>query len=255
MHWKVFLASATGKYHLDAAEPCQDAAHFAIRDEAFVGVVCDGAGSAEQGQAGAQFLARAVTEGVAGALASGCLTHSGGPGTVEQLQDIVRGARDALSRIAASEQRVLRDFASTLVGCFSTPLGGCFFHIGDGFAVQRAGAGAAAGSGAISLPENGEFADQTYFVTDESWCEHLRVTPLGAVHPGCVIGLMSDGTASFAIDRARTGFFGPFIDPVVTFLRKTGGDDGSLALQNLLEGEKTFAITGDDKTLLLALAA
>lgn len=251
MHWKVFFASATGKYHLDGDQPCQDAGHFAIAEEVFVGVVCDGAGSADQGQVGAQFLARAVSESVAGALVSGTLAVAGGPDTLEHLQEIIGGARDTLVGIAALQQRELRDFASTLLGCFSTPTGGCFFHIGDGFGVQRAGTG----TRAISVPENGEFADQTYFVTDESWCDHLRVTPLGAVEPGCLIGLMSDGTASFAIDRERTGFFGPFIDPVVNFLRNTSDADGSLALQNLLEGEKTFAITGDDKTLLLALAA
>jgi hypothetical protein len=70
-----------------------------------------------------------------------------------------------------------------------------------------------------------------------------------------VIGLMSDGTSPFAVNRPRTGFYRPFIDPVVKFLSNATEENGSQALKNLLADEKTFEITSDDKTLLLALAS
>ena len=141
--------------------------------------------------------------------------------------------------------------ACTLVGCVAGPDGGCFFHIGDGFGVFVDGRGHTV----LSPPENGEYTDETYFVTDEDWETHLRLTPFGAPARGGTIGLMSDGVSPFAIDRARTGFYAPFIDPVRAFLARATEHDGNQALRNLLESEKTLAITSDDKALLLALCA
>ena len=57
MKWKVFFASATGKYHLDRNDPCQDAGHYAVIDDVLIGVVCDGAGSSSNGQSGSEFFA------------------------------------------------------------------------------------------------------------------------------------------------------------------------------------------------------
>ena len=110
----------------------------------------------------------------------------------------------------------------------------------------------AAGESVLSRPENGEYADETYFVTDENWKDHLRLTPLAAPGRGCVIGLMSDGTAPFAVDRARSGFFRPFIDPVAAYLREAAAPNGNEALRNLLESPRAGEISSDDKTLLLA---
>jgi hypothetical protein len=251
MHWKVFLATATGKHHLDADLPCQDAGHYLVVDGNLVGVVCDGAGSAAQGHEGAQRFATRLAARLAARLEAGSLAPQDAAGARTAIHDAIAAERDSLELEAAARGLVLRDFACTLVGCVAGRKGGCFFHIGDGFAIHRRGDGVSV----LSAPENGEFADETYFVTDTSWQEHLRVTPLAAARPGCLIGLMSDGTSPFAVDRPRTGFFAPFIEPVLRFLRQAGEADGSLALRRLLEDEQTFAITTDDKTLLLALAA
>ena len=107
------------------------------------------------------------------------------------------------------------DFSCTLVGCVASADGGCFFHIGDGFAIYQG----AAGDSVLSRPENGEYADETFFVTDEDWQDHLRFTPVPRPERGSVIGLMSDGTAPFAVNRERSAFFRPFIDPIAAFLR------------------------------------
>ncbi len=134
------------------------------------------------------------------------------------------------------------------MGCVASRSVGCFFHIGDGFAVQQS----AAGTAILSLPENGEYTNETYFATDPDWQAHLRVTLLSQLQRGDLIGLMSDGTSAFAIDKSKTEFYKPFIDPVATFLKSTSELHGNEALQNLLESEKTLEITSDDKTLLLA---
>jgi len=231
--------------------PCQDAVHCVQLATAFVGVVCDGAGSASQGRQGADFFARSVAERIGDAIRTGSLEPGMPAESHERLLAIIEAVRDELGQLALAQRCDLRDFACTMVGCACTQAGGWFFHIGDGFAVHRADSG----QSTVSLPENGEFSDETYFVTEGNWREHLRMTVLPAARSGCLIGLMSDGTSPFAIDRGRTGFYGPFIDPIVRFLSGATAQDGNQALYNVLASERTHAITVDDKTLLLALAA
>ena len=243
----MFLASTAGRHHLEHALPCQDAVFHRLVGDAFVGAVCDGAGSALEGRCGAQFLAAAVVTRIAEALGLGEWPRQE---PAAALRAAVGGARDGLQALADERGLELRDFATTLIGCVGSPAGGCFFHVGDGYGVLQGSTGEAV----LSPPENGEYADQTYFVTDDAWAGHLRLTPFAATHPGALIGLMSDGTSPFAIDRARTGFYRPFIDPVTRFLAQADEEQGNRALRSLLEDEKTHAITADDKTLLLAMA-
>jgi len=251
MKWKVFFASAAGKHHLVNNMPCQDSGHYLVIEDVLIGVVCDGAGSASEGQAGAEFFARRITELISDSVRCGRFAKVPPSGYRDCLMAIIREARSQMNEIAVSRQLSLRDYACTLVGCITSRDGGCLFHIGDGFAVYSR----QTGESVLSHPENGEYTDETYFVTDEIWEEHLRVTPICEINRGCLIGLMSDGASPFAINRMRNGFYRPFIDPVVTFLSNATEQNGNQALKNVLADEKTFDITPDDKALLLALAS
>jgi len=251
MQWKVFFASAAGKYHLASNAPCQDSGHYVVIDDILVAAVCDGAGSASEGHLGSEFFARKVTELVAESIRSERFAKNAESDYRDDLLAIIQEARSQMGEVALSRQLELRDFACTLVGCVSSKKTGCFFHIGDGFAIFLRDSG----ESVLSHPENGEYTDETYFVTDDSWKEHLRVTPISNINRGCLIGLMSDGASPFAINRLKTGFYRPFIDPVVTFLSKATEHNGNQALKNVLENEKTLEITPDDKALLLALAS
>jgi hypothetical protein len=251
MNWKVFFASATGKYHLASNAPCQDSAHYAVVEDVLIGVVCDGAGSANEGHVGSEFFARNLTELIAESVKSGHFAEVAREDYRDYLSAMIQAIRSQLDEIAVSRQLTPRDFACTLVGCVAFRDGGCFFHIGDGFAIHLS----ETGESVLSQPENGEYADETYFVTDDNWKDHLRVTPISVVNCGGLIGLMTDGASPFAVNKPRTGFYGPFIDPVVNFLRNATEHNGCQALKNLLESEKAYEITPDDKTLLLALAS
>ncbi len=242
--WSVFSASTIGKRNLEQGVAGQDASHCVVTHDVLVAIVCDGAGSVPEGRTGSQFIARTLAEQL-----SVTLQAEGSVRPEATIQSAIESVRTRLADLAASRQLALHDFSCTLLGCVATPRGGCFFHIGDGFAIQQD----AAGGSVLSRPENGEYADETYFVTDENWRDHLRLTPLPAPEPGCVIGLMSDGTAPFAVNRARDGFFRPFIDPIAAFLREATAPNGNEALRTLLESPRACEISHDDKTLLLAL--
>ncbi len=241
--WSVFSVSTTGKRNSEQNHATQDASHFSIIDGVLIATVCDGAGSATKGGEGANFIAHTLVEQIATFLPS----HN--DRLEASIQLAIESVRVQLAQWSSTHQLVLNDYACTLVGCVVTPHGGLFFHIGDGFAIVQN----SSGDSILSTPENGEYTDETYFVTDDNWKEHLRVTSIPGSQQGGMIGLMSDGTAPFAINRTRSGFFRPFIDPIETFLRAATVPIGNQALRNLLESPRACEISHDDKTLLLAL--
>lgn len=172
--WRVFSASATGKRNLEQGTPGQDASDCVVTGDALVAVVCDGAGSVQEGQAGSEFVAHSLTGHLAGALPAHGATE-----LEAAIRSAIAAVRERLAVLAASRQLDLHEFSCTLVGCVVSPGGGFFFHIGDGFGIwQDAGAGAV-----LSVPENGEYADETYFLTDGNWSDHLRLTPLPSPGP------------------------------------------------------------------------
>lgn len=246
--WKTFAASAIGKYHIDNGIPCQDDFDYRVVGDVFVGVVCDGAGSSAHSEVGAKECARTVVERIAAKLTSDSTSPLDEACSRVHLESVVDLVRTRLQTIADERGFNFHDLSCTLVGCIASTEGGCLFHIGDGFGVAEF----SGSKPVLSLPENGEYANETYFVTANDWAARLRITPLAAAQSGR-IALMSDGAAPFVVNRERTGLFDPFITPVSKFLSGASQDDGNQGLRDTLADERTYAITGDDKTLLIAI--
>lgn len=240
--WRIYAASAIGKGHIDGDLPCQDACGSTFDNERLIAVVCDGAGSVSKSDIGARECVDVICKflsGIAGASPS-CIDQT----VIEQA---IESARAHIQLRADDLAVPSRELACTVVGTVLFSDGGYLFHIGDGMAVVEL----ADGSTVLSLPENGEYANETYFVTGDDWRARLRVKSFsGAIR--CV-SLMSDGAMSFAVNRAKTEMFGPFIDPVRSYLATVSEAEGSEALLATLSGEQTWPITSDDKTILLIL--
>jgi hypothetical protein len=248
MAWRVYAAAAIGSSHIEGGIPCQDAFAHAVVGETLLGVVCDGAGSKPLSHVGAQ----AVSSGVVARLQQLEL----GDAPVSALPDVefaravgdaVAQVREALQREASNEGTEISAYSCTLVGAVANAQGGRFFHIGDGLAVVEGGDAPAV----VSLPENGEYANETYFVSGEEWREHLRFTAFAP--PATRLALMSDGAMPFAMAKGNGGFYKPFMDPVEAYLAGVTEDEGSAALAGTLGDPRTHGITTDDKTLLIAL--
>ncbi len=245
MSWQLFGASAIGASHIAGDLPCQDAHAYRRTESGFVGVVCDGAGSAAHSDIGARLVCSQVVDVLADAITPPETL------TAEVARDRVAwalaGARNRLARRAEAESHDLKDYACTVVGAWMGAHGGWLFHIGDGLGVARF-----ADRETISAPENGEYANQTFFLTGRDWTTHLRLTP---IERGCSsVLLMSDGAMSFAMDKGCQQVYAPFFEPVERFLRNSAEAPGNEALLATLADERTHGITGDDKTLLIALA-
>jgi Protein phosphatase 2C len=251
MAFRVFAAKAMGKSHIDAGIPCQDAFAFELIDDVLIAAVCDGAGSAVMSHVGSQTAATHVVNYLAALCRSGhALALMNAEIFKSEIEKSVFEIRSLLQALAVTENTVLNDYAATLVGVVATRGGGYFFHIGDGLAILQTTVDQNYHT-VISLPENGEYANETYFITGTEWQAHLRITALASAVD--VLALMSDGAAPFVMNKTNTDFFRPFIDPVTHYLQSVPEQEGSAALFGTLADERTYQITSDDKALLIAL--
>lgn len=247
MAWHVVAASATGRAHLDRGQPCQDAFAAEAVDDALVAVVCDGAGSAAYSDRAARSVADATVHALAARLRWGKDLLQDDPELAETaFGDALASVRAGLEAQAAAARHDLRDYACTVVGAVVGATDGWLFHIGDGVAVVEASDAPAL----LSRPDNGEYANETYFLCGPQWRARLRLTRIAA--PCTLLALMSDGAQAFSMARGGDALYRPFIDPVLRYLHGVDPDQGSRALQATLANPRTDAITGDDKTLLLA---
>lgn len=250
MKWDIVAGSATGAAHEKEGLPCQDAFDHSRAGQWVVATVCDGAGSARHSHIGASLAAETIVQELT-------LILDMAPQMRERSENFWRKAviasigstRSLLKRKVRGYAEGLNDYHATLVGTVAGPDYGFFFHIGDGagFALERG----SWESGVISKPENGEYADQTFFYTMDSWRDHLRLTFFEGVPD--VIALMSDGAMAFAANKAQQGLDPDFITPVMRYLDTVDEKTGSTALSNTLASPQTHIITGDDKTLLMAI--
>jgi len=249
MAWRVFAASAVGSSHREDGRPCQDAFAFRAQGETLVAAVCDGAGSCELSHFGARVLSESVVRWLAARAKEQILD----PGTTQDgfrtlVESAIAEARAELEAMAKSAGKELAAYASTLVGVVAWPSRGHFFHVGDGYAVARPCAPEV--GDVVSRPENGEYVNETYFVTGNEWRQHLRIACFDQAIATLV--LMSDGAAPFAMARGHQALHRPFIDPVQRYLDTVAEAEGTEALAGTLGAPGTDSITNDDKTLLIA---
>lgn len=251
--WRVVGASVPGLAHTADGTPCQDAHAIAHVGDWLVAAVCDGAGSSSRAGLGAAVGAQALVDG----LGEACQDASAraGDGRDDESRDLdawtevaaraVERARTAIGEalVAEGEAADLSLAHTTLVACALGPVGGALFHIGDGLATALGPDGAI-----VSPPENGAFANETFFLTEPEWAAHLRTT----VVPGPVesVWLLSDGAAALATSGGA--LLQGFADPVSTFLSGSTTVDGTAALRDTLASSATAHLTDDDKTIVWA---
>lgn len=183
--WREFAYQVRGKSHVLDGKPGQDRFRYVSRDGVKVLCLADGAGSATFSEHGAQAVVDAGCDFATALFGSGRASR--------QSLDASSLHEYLLARLADTAARLgceLRDLASTFLCVIVTESFFVAVQIGDGvIGAQRRGE-----LEMVSLPDNGEFANLTTFVTSRNAASSARVVG-GDIEGYTGFILMSDGTA------------------------------------------------------------
>jgi hypothetical protein len=251
-HWISAGASATGSSHFATLTPCQDASVLKTSKDGewVVMVVSDGAGSASKAEEGSRLVADFFSDELF-KLINELNRRPPGHWINDFVIEKVIQTRAALRDLAKSDD--IRDYHCTLVACLAGPSGGFSIHIGDGLIVG--GYKSSTNSNTplslfVSEPENGEYANETYFITEGDWIKHLRISPMPRMD---WIFCCSDGGGALALTNdteLKIGFLEPVISDVFALNDEESRDK---KLAEYLSDPLSEKVTNDDKSIILSI--
>lgn len=254
MTWKFVGASVQGTSHRARCVDCQDICICRCEEhggqEIFWAVVADGAGSADMSETGAE----ATSTSIANKIGRWLGRHEGQVNLVtnDVVIEWVTTAQNALVSISKSKERQVCDYACTVLGIVCGAKNAVAFQIGDGAIVAATDVDHYE---TVCWPENGEYANSTYFITDSNALEHLQVRFLNTPHK---LALMTDGLHHLALHFATHSVHTPFFEPMFNRLISEKQEFSELLTQQLkdfLDSKPVNQRTDDDKTLVLAVKA
>ncbi len=274
--WHAAWARYQGRSHVDSGVPCQDQVHFLrFPNGTVVGALADGAGSASLSHYGAELLIEAASE-LAAREFDRIFKATNNLGTIRleivgQLQSVLSEAATAGLDVTDSDRLRLdfpprdtslrlscevRDLASTLLLVAVKDERFVALHLGDGVLGTEVvlPSGRKAGR-PLGRPDNGEFANETVFITSRSAAGALRIYRGRLENKARTISgfiLMSDGPEASLYQR-RTRTLAPACSKLLEACRSLPSD----VMQEQLEATLKDVIvprTHDDCSLVLLAA-
>jgi hypothetical protein len=245
--WRAFGASVMGSSHHRAGLPCQDAYAYYAWPEGAVLVAADGAGSAERADEGAQLAAAAASSALVAGLRKGWpYDDADWAGLFAAAFEEARAEVLAEAQAAGASPRA---YASTLLCAAVADDLVAVAQLGDGVAV----AALADGDWFLAAaPQKGEYANETYFLTQPDALE--RVTFSVYAEPVQGLAVMTDGLLRLVLDLERNVPHLPFFRPLLSFAHGVREEAAGCAdLAAFLASDRVSARTDDDKTLVLAV--
>lgn len=248
--WRVAGAAVTGVTHQRLGLPCQDFQSHRIlpagRGTALLVALADGAGSAEHAQLGAERVVLAVLDALEHCLRGEC---SAPLDLDSMIRQAFEAARQALVTLAEQDGLAIRSLATTLTCALVVDGFLGVGQVGDGSLVVQTAQGELL---ALTQPQRGEYANETYFLSQEDALEHLQVQVLH--QPIEALAVLSDGLLRLALQVASNQPHGPFFNPLFDFVASMANPE--LAAEQLaafLASERVSARTDDDKSIVLAV--
>lgn len=230
--------------------PCQDrCACTVIRSddggEVFMTVVSDGAGSASQSEFGAQTVCDVLVE-----LARARVRESSNLDEIpdELVRTWLLEVRERLRATAREADFELREYAATALLAIVADQQALCAQIGDGGIVFRR---TLEDEFELAVwPVGGEYANQTYFITDDVAAERIEIRRYDCIHDVIVF---SDGLQNLALLQATRSPFAPFFEPLVRTVRGNGSANGVMReeLVAYLNSPAINRRTDDDKALAI----
>ena len=255
--WRVAAAAVRGTGHDETGSPCQDACavRTSTNGEWIALVASDGAGTAANSQISSRYVADAFADALM-ANASRLQTQSPGAWLTDAVIQQVLDIRNALRAKAGSDD--INSYHCTLVAALVGPSGGIAVHLGDGAVFGGVAAPGTprkidlASDYFLSQPQNGEYANETVFLTEKDWIKNIRIAPLATVD-WVVLG--TDGGMALAMVHEKlpkTGFVAPVLHVVQ---QHNDNDTRNNKLLAILSDPQANKLTNDDKTLVVAVRA
>ena len=194
MEWKSVCCAVQGRGHVKKNIPCQDKVAWRAENNVHVIALADGAGSAEFSHYGAECVVNRMTAFVADRFFEIIAQADARKVT----QEILSVALQALNNEAELRRCALKDLASTLLIAAVGDENFFLAHLGDGVIgyINDAGLKVA------TTPDNGEFSNETIFITSANAAAHLRIYK-GALNSISSFVLMSDGTEQSLYNKRK----------------------------------------------------
>ena len=249
-------ASRQGAAHLKDCTPNQDSATVATFELSGLGrvalmAVSDGAGSARLSHFGSRAACDAAVSRLVGQLTRNPAIVVKRHLLRSALQRAVRSGRKGVEAIArptrmSGKRLDARDYACTLlVAVVSERLIGVA-HVGDGCVV----AGDGENWQILSEPDNGEFANETRFLTNRRNLPRVTVVPRSDI--GCV-ALTTDGLQDVAFSR-RSLPYQRFWTPLYRALGRGSSPGAGPVLESLLQKVEAAGKAIDDCTIAVSVS-
>lgn len=247
--WRVAAASEAGGQHDAAATPCEDRTAYryvrTAREGWLLAVACDGAGSVPFGGLGAALATRAFLR-LAAAMARR------GEATAFDRDDagrLIGAARAAVADHAQRNGRVIRHYATTLLGVIAGEHRAVYMQIGDGAIVINDGGRWRP----VFWPDQGDHISETTFLTSGTLTKRLG---FAADNTPQALALFTDGLERLCLHAATRTAHEPFFDRMVLPVRRSAtiGLDRklSVALGRYLRSPRIRERTYDDCSLIIA---
>ncbi|MEB3211201.1 MAG: PP2C family serine/threonine-protein phosphatase [Leptolyngbyaceae bacterium] len=257
MKWSAITRCVAGRRHQQEGMPCQDDGGHRILDSILMGAIADGAGSAAYAEVGAQLATTTLLNYLEASeqwLEKKQLSWDTLPDhrldavAHEFFTKAVKHLLTVLQEKAEASHTDIREFACTLIAFIATPRAVIAMQIGDGFIVVRRPNQIYQ---MLLLPDKGEYANQTSFVTSPDVFDTLK-THVSLGQPSFICAA-TDGLESVAIRQSDGSAFPPFFKPLEEFMEETDDPEHNDAyLVDFLTSERLSQRSDDDKTVLLA---
>jgi hypothetical protein len=251
--WRFAAATAVGVGHARRGQACQDAAAASSwptvgGDDVFVGVVSDGAGSAQASRLAANLIVDHLTRFVRRHLLYG--------GEVSEINrelglQWLKRTRGVLARTSDQLKVPLREFAAT-VGLAVVGLHrGVFLQIGDA-AIVQSNEDSPWSYSHVFWPQRAEYANTTFFLCERDYIKNVRFDSIE--RNVTEVSLFTDGMIHLLLDYGTQRAHAPFFTGIFPPLRDRSSpiEEIQQDLGRYLNSELINARTTDDKSLVLA---
>ena len=267
MEWKFAKSRIQGRSHEKAEPPikCQDYYYPENTEEIqkngiYAIVLADGAGSAPYAHFGSQTTVKAVFDYLCNEanFESLCRVPYLSASEADEIKNNLRN--EIIEKLNLEKERLsaeypdvsLKSLASTLLFAAIKEDKYVVGHIGDGFiAALYENEGGKTSAEPVSMPENGRFVNETFFVTDENMTGHLRLSSGNLETEKGIItsfALMSDGTAD-VLWMKKERKFRDGLDKLMSNVFNNNAETQNYLSDDLLPKIKN--VTSDDCSIII----